>query len=360
MGTVSDKLPVIAAIEDRDRADDERRREIHARCVTIERACRAIGFGAGEGYERVATLVARVAGRGVLRRTLAEIAEDKDVELSLRHTDRAIDELERFGLLTVSKLQVPAKKRGRPVIMYLLQLNWENAQSVIAEHAQWEASCLQKIEAKSQEIEASDLTASSRHEVGIDSASSRHDDGMNSASGRHLADHSYVNPKSQLPGPSPKGSSGRPDQICVRTFRAEEVAASAERLWRALEYGGKDGRTIWQVAAAFDAGLLSEHQVRDSSYIARRMANKNRIGYFRTVLAEHCDTDSEGLRKLLAQVRIEGGFPSERPQACRSGVSVSYQAVPKAVPTAATSDFVANERRDDLIRGLVTAARSGA
>lgn len=348
---MSTELPLLEIINERERGDEERRREIHSRCVTIERACRAIGFGAGEGYERVATLVARVAGRGVLVRTATEMSEDPEVNLSVSQVRRAIDELARFGVLSVEKEQARQEgsvaKRGRRKLIYKLRVDNEGIAKALAELR------------NSHENAAVELTASSPHDRSTIAPQSPHDRRTIAPQSLHLQDPSYSNPLSQIPGPIPNGNSETdgPDQSCLKTFTADQVAASAERLFRGLGYNGDDGRTIWQVAAAFDAGLLSEHQIRDAARAACMMAKTNRLGYFRRVLAERCETDAEGLRRILSRVRMIGGFPSARPQKASPAVNVAFNAVPRAAPTARTSDAVAHETRMRLQQAFVLADR---
>ena len=80
---------------------NSRTREIAALCRTVERGCRAIGFRADSSHERVATLIARLAGSKVLRKTATEIAEDKNVGCSERQVRRAIEELVEFDVVSV-------------------------------------------------------------------------------------------------------------------------------------------------------------------------------------------------------------------------------------------------------------------
>ena len=239
--TTANTLPLIAACEERDRGDDEKRREIHARCVTMERACRAIGFGDTEGYERVAVLVVRVAGAGVLQRTSKEIAKDKDVNLTKRHVERVLLELGRFGLLHVDRVTEATKKRGRPKAVYLLRADLSKAAEIIAE-AQ-----------KTLEKQVSDFWTFRGHDADTTRTSSGHDADTTRTSSGHLEDRSYLYPLTLNPS-SPSSLTHAVDAEAEETTMTRDLD---ERL--GPESDCWEDATDWPTAIAWAASIEVEH-----------------------------------------------------------------------------------------------------
>jgi hypothetical protein len=324
---VAEDRPLIVAAE-------ERAREIAYRCSTVERACRAIGFSAKSGYERVAALVARVAGESTLRRTVAEIAEDRGVAISRRHVARAIEELSKFGVIVATEERTPpTQRRGRPEKTWLLQVNWETVRKTIADAAAWEEKNRQEV----IENDAAEYSASRGHHADICSASGGHLLGISWASGGHFENHTLspsLNPNTLGPSslPSELDLEGM-DQKCASESRQQTVVdreateATARRLCAALRWPRGNVRTLWQVAAAFDVGLVSEFAIADACRASVLMSKTDCVGYFRTVLAERCETDAQGLSRLLRCVVMVGGWP-ESPPAKSSAKAVALQRVP--------------------------------
>lgn len=121
-------------------AAEERSREIAAQCSTVERACRAIGWPAGSKIERIAVLVARLVGLGVMRAGLERIAGDASVACTPRHAARALERLAEIGVLSVDLEQAPPVRRvGRPPVLYRLAIRWDHVRGVVADAARWEA-----------------------------------------------------------------------------------------------------------------------------------------------------------------------------------------------------------------------------
>jgi hypothetical protein len=121
-------------------AAEERSREIAAQCLTVERACRAIGWAARSKIERVAVLVARLVGLGVMRSTVDRIAGDASVDCTPRHAARALERLAEIGVLSVDLEQAPPMRRvGRPPVQLRLAVRWDYVRGVVADADRWEA-----------------------------------------------------------------------------------------------------------------------------------------------------------------------------------------------------------------------------
>jgi hypothetical protein len=290
----------------------ERTAEIHARIVSVERACKAIGYSPQSSYERLAAMIAKTCGHGVLTRPLKDIASDRDIQFSERQTKRAIEDLVDVGLLLQLDPPTPEfKKRGRPKRVFSLQINWPFVHEVVAnEYAK---------------TTPSDYSASSRREPGVSSASSRHLE-------NHTALYSH-NPK--VPGsPSPlrpkterKPVENQEDHSCDLVVPSErscnaaksrmtsdQVQATATRLFVGLDYFGGNASTLWMVAAAFDAGLIAEADIADSIRGAYECAGpSHRVAYFRTCLMNRLELDAAAMRALLSKVVIVGGAPDGPP-----------------------------------------------
>lgn len=127
------------------------------------------------------------------------------------------------------------------------------------------------------------------------------------------------------------------------------------RLCAALRHPTGDVRTLWQVAAAFDAGLISEHAIADAARAAVLLSGRSRVGYFRTVLAERCETTREGLTRLLGGVRMLGGWPSGLPPQERPAVTEGAPPAARLrrVPAAERGPDV-NEIRNSILSVLET------
>ncbi|TWT65663.1 hypothetical protein [Crateriforma conspicua] len=334
---MSDDRPLITAAE-------ERTAEIHARCVTVERACRAIGFTADSSHERIATLIARVAGLRTLRRTIAEIAADDQVGCSERQVRRAMDELVAFGIIERTAEDPPkVRRRGRTPVVWLLGLRWDFLHQTVAEADQAEAisrgEVVENRPSEPVEIDDSDLRTFDRRGADIKAASCGHLTDIGRTFDRHRPKHSLCpNPiphspgpqslskadvdldvdhsRSQgqriRPGPDRPPDSPTPEPPVAVTRQATEPTAL--RLMAALRHPAGNVRTVWQVAAAFDAGLVSEFAIADAARAAVLMRAGDRVAYFRTTLAERCETDLAGLAQLLRRVRMTGGFPTSPPQ----------------------------------------------
>lgn len=363
---VAEDRPLIVAAE-------ERTREIAYRCASVERACRAIGFAGACGYERVATLVARVAGEATLRRTVAEIAEDKAVGLSRRHVSRAIEELVAMGVLVAEvESAAPTIRRGRPAKCWLLRVDWAEVRRVVSESIKWESEhrgdvvqtesmgrveSAEKSTKEKTENVVTDLWTSDGHGADTQRADDGHGADTQWAKCGHLADHTALYPLTQNPGPlSPPAEmeSEGEDQRCEWVDR-DSTVPTLRRLASALRDPQGDVRTLWQVAAAFDAGLISEHAIADAARAAVLLSGRSRVGYFRTVLAERCETTREGLTQLLSQVRMRGGWPTGLPPKERSAVTEGAPPAARLrrVPAAERS-WDANEARNQIWQALET------
>ncbi|GAA5510023.1 hypothetical protein [Novipirellula caenicola] len=105
---------------------EESTREIHARICAVESAVRAIGFRADSGHDLICRLIARVAGRETLVRTVAEIAADSAVGISYSYALRCIAELQAYDVIRTREVQTnPTRRRGRPAKTLQVWLNWE-------------------------------------------------------------------------------------------------------------------------------------------------------------------------------------------------------------------------------------------
>jgi hypothetical protein len=312
-----------------------------------------LGFGRDQGYESVAVLIALVAGRGTLRRTVAEIADDREVCLSQRHVRRVMDELEQAGLIVRSLDQSPRKRRrGRTANVWLLAIDWEVVTEVVAD--QNARSEPVKNHAIAAAGEASDLRTSSGQTADIVAASSGHLADNNAA----FENHSLSSPLPQeSPVPRSPESSSKSAATCsngerenqrfgfqgrVTKVTKEATTATAVRLFGGLEYRGNNASTLWLAAAAFDVGWISEHEMRDSvaaAFTGAPNVEDQRIAYFRTSLAEavglgeSCDdveakkrADAKALTRLLSCIRFGGGgIPSGPPVMTSAAASVTVR-----------------------------------
>jgi predicted transcriptional regulator len=183
----------------------QRTREIAALCRTVERGCRAIGFRPDSSHEHVATLIARLAGEKVLRRTIAEIAADPKVDCSERQARRAVDELVEFGLITLSlEPMPPTRRRGRPSKVYLLTLQMDEIRKTVAEADKWAAQHRGEVVANVP----NDLRTSERRPSDITSAKDRQNVGETPAKDRHFDDHTVFTLNTNTPPPPPDESEG--------------------------------------------------------------------------------------------------------------------------------------------------------
>jgi hypothetical protein len=122
--------PLIAAIEERDLEERTRRRLTAERCEAVELCLRRVGFAPGTSYWSVALLVARVAGWQPLRRAIDDLAADpaiatasKSPESRKRIVRRALDELQRWGLLEWTTETGETRRRTRAVSVAVVQLD---------------------------------------------------------------------------------------------------------------------------------------------------------------------------------------------------------------------------------------------
>lgn len=273
MTQASDERPLVKLAEERDRElaerdrdRDERAREIHARCVTVERACAAIGFAPGSCYERVAVLVARVAGTSPLRRTVLEIARDKSVGFSAKHVRRAIEKLHEVGV--INRLEEPSPEHhvvGRPPKFLRLQIQWQHVRGVVAAENAWRQEHMANV----GEIEPYELGTSKGRPRDIRGASEGHPRDIQGTSDGRLADRSYVYPYSLNPS-SPSSlvrdpddgdevrENHAPDRPADRTTRTEAAvkAAGVERVRSLLGEAAERGVSS---AELIDAAFVVQH-----------------------------------------------------------------------------------------------------
>lgn len=347
------KQPILDAIESRDRDDAaavaERRAERNAMCKTVRRAMAEIGVAKGEGAERVAILIALVAGRGTLERTVAQIADDKEVQLTQRHVRDLLDELVEWGVIArTEKGASPYRRRGPKATVWMLSVRWEFLGEVLA---------------KSSRASADTPAVEIGRWDGDDAEVTRRRDGGDAEMGRSCdggeSKHSlYPLPNPNIPGPlSPsqanrksKGPEKDHKDLGTKHLSRDQVAEVADRIFASLRYDGDNGRTLWHVAAAHVAGLVSEFAIKDACKAAVELSSRDRVGYFRRVVAERCDTDKAGLARLLSCVRIDGGLPSSRPTASRPVASAAFRKPP--AETCPRGRYAEAERRQELARQL--------
>ncbi len=258
----------------------ERTREIHARCVTVERACAAIGFAPGSCYDRVATLIARVAGESILRRTAAEISKDSAVGFSVRHVQRAIEKLQEFGVIECEDEPAPQWHQvGRPPKYLRLRIRWDHVRSVVAAADKWRHSHAET----DVQNEPAELSTSNRHPTGTQPADSRHSVGIQAADDRRLADRSYLYPYSPLPsspssldasagvpaGPADDDGEGHREELPTASPVGEPArsSATAPAVTEALAAAGVE-RTRSLLAEA-DRRRITAAELIDAAYVCR-------------------------------------------------------------------------------------------
>ena len=340
MSNKVDHLALLDLIESRD-ADEqaaklEPKAEAYARAKTVERACLAVGYKPGSCYERLAVVVAKIPGSGFVRRTIAELASDSEINCSHRHVTRAFEQLHQDGVLLIEKEPPPpVRRRGRHAVTYRLSIDWQVVRQAITEFEAWEeesrAIANRKMDRQEEPI---DLLTSCRHRGDITPASSGHCVDIKPTSSTHTL-YPPNNPVTHGP-PSPSELSaiepivGRKVDHRKRIVTRSETEPTAIRLCRALNWPTGDVQTLWRVAAAFDCGLLSEWSIKDACKAAVEQATTSRVGYFRKTLAGNCETDLDGLRETLSSVKMPGGFPEKPPDRPRESVrnNIRHQPCP--------------------------------
>ncbi|WP_302118068.1 hypothetical protein [Allorhodopirellula heiligendammensis] len=94
---------------------------------------------------------------------------------------------------------------------------------------------------------------------------------------------------------------------------AEATAPRTARLMATLGWPNGDVKTVWQVAAACNAGMITDGDADGAAQMARDYANRSTVGLFRTKLAERLKLDGATLSRILNRVTMPGGFPADAP-----------------------------------------------
>lgn len=335
--------PLITAAEERDREDYARRRLCAERCQAVEDALTAIGFARDTSYWSVALLVARVCdGWAPLVRSLDRLASDDAIATSAKRladrkriVRRALDELQAFGVLTYERSQGAARRRTRPEVLFTIRLN----RAAIVGDVPMEPV------ARDADNEADRPRTTGR-------TTGRTDPGQRGGQTENHTVLSSLNPKTLGPlSPGEDLDQERLDQKCSKVSSGSRVTdrrsteATAHRLCASLGWPSGNVRTLWQVAAAFDAGFIAEHAIADAVRASRLMSRRQPIGYFRTVLAERLATDSDGLSRLLRRVVMHDGWPTAPPSRV-SGAAANLRRVEP--PTRVCANDVRNSMLDQL------------
>lgn len=348
--------PLIGVIEERNAV-------IAARCQAVEEACQAIGFEADSGHELIARLVAKAAGRDPLVRSIAAIAEDRDVGISYSYARRCLRELSEFGVVTIVDAPAsPTKRRGRPAAMYSVTLNWDFVYETIATDRKHQTS-LKNQPAKTMPVDAAELvTDGCRISDGTMTAGCRDDDETMTAECPEriytLSPTHYPNTHGPISHPSRIGQDEDQkdfSRFAVTLVDRGSIEPTCVRLCESLRWPDGNVRTLWHVAAAFDAGLIDERSIADAARAAVLLATRNRVGYFRRTLAEKCGTDPPGLSQMIKAVQMRGGFPTGPPS--RRGqlkINAEVHARIKSIPVERDrrSDAAMNDRRNQVLREL--------
>ena len=290
---------------------------IYGRCSAVEKACRAIGFEADSGQDLVARLVARAAGEGALVRSISAIATDGDVAKSYSYVRRCINELEEVGILTVSRTEGPPtrRRRGRPEVLLILQLDWNfiNETNAISE------KFFKHL--KGGVIEPSDLMTDECRK-GVETVSSECRDSVVGVSdGCRRSKHTLYPPITHLPCPQTPEDRRQEDSVEEEVHgsaifvEVDSTVVTARRLFDGLDYRGNNGSTLWLVSAAYDAGLLSDNDIRPCVRRAYEKADtvEGRVGYFRNTLKDRLGLSSEQMKLFLGRIRFDCETPSSYP-----------------------------------------------
>ncbi|TWU66469.1 hypothetical protein [Crateriforma conspicua] len=351
-------------IESREAADAETRNEIHARCVLVERACDAMGYAVDGSHGRILRLIARVAGFGLLTRQVMQIANDPDVSLSRRQTNRAIEDLVQDGLIVAAQREV-RKPRGRPVKLRELSLDRDGIQNRINGQDEVRTRCESRPES---------FCASERHRTGIEAASGGHQGGIGPASERHDDTHSLYPPLlPSIPGPPSSRKRATVEAGSVEdgedllnekvgkehrgggtraVTTTERLEPTVRRLARSLRWPPGDAQTLWRVAAAFDAGLVSEADVADACRATALCSRGSPIGYFRRVLAERLELDADGMKRLLSTVRCIDRFPNQLPSRRERAESATLPSAVTRPPPSGVTERQTEQARQRVLRDL--------
>ncbi|WP_302117074.1 hypothetical protein [Allorhodopirellula heiligendammensis] len=337
--------------------------EFRHRIRIVEEACAAIGIGRDSVGGRLLRMIAKVVAFGAMRRTVREFAEDEDVQCSSVQMAHEIENLVRDGLLIHTAEPGPqVRRRGRPPLIHTLRVNWRECHRVARVAAEYEArqreaarcpiswvDSMPSPVASGPVLEPQNMTLSADRGVGSDLLRYEQDasktparceqepDKTPARCEQDLGHYTVLPPSSQNPNnPDPPsttpaaksgGEAGEDQRFDRRrggvahaatriTTREATVATVLEivRAMRCRPVG--DVQTLWRVAAAHDAGLLSQHDVASA---CRGVASAtgpidDPVGYFRSTLQRSLGLDEGEMCSLLSRVTMRGRYPSDLPQ----------------------------------------------
>ncbi|MEM8913560.1 MAG: hypothetical protein AAGC97_17515 [Planctomycetota bacterium] len=251
---------------------EETGREIYARCRTVERACDAIGFVPDSHYVRIASLVAKVAGNGVMNATVDRIAKDRDVRCTVDHARVCLKELQEHGVIEVTEGVAPPttqRRRGRPAKVLVIQIVWDKCRQVVATYERWleEQRLASKMPVKTPASSAAELTRSVRDGSEIGPRSARDEGEIVPRSGRDPAIPTIPLPK------NPKEPTHPPPPVTkpTATKPAATAVAVGEVNWKAAEAAVKAAgvsRAAALVAEARQRGVTASELI-DDAYVVQ-------------------------------------------------------------------------------------------
>ncbi|EMI20514.1 hypothetical protein RMSM_02546 [Rhodopirellula maiorica SM1] len=243
---------------------EESTREIHARICAVESAVRAIGFRPDSGHDLICRLIARVAGRETLVRTVAEIAADSAVGISYSYALRCIAELQAYDVIRTREIQTnPTRRRGRPAKTLQVWLNWELIHETNAIESRHVA--LQKIAPIPTETTSDELvTKSCRDDDGALTKSRPNDDEVMTKSCRNAKHTVLENPLPSSPSPGANQPKPHPSATAAESgskIKFESIVdsirdAGVERVRNLIDEAKRAGMTPTELA---DAAYVVRH-----------------------------------------------------------------------------------------------------
>lgn len=333
-----------------------------ALCRLVERACRAIGIRTGCQVERVAAYVARLGGLNAVRATVTRIVNDKSIDCTAENVRAAIKTLEQVGVLKVEvEPPAPTLRRGRPMKLYRLSINWDHCREVVREFEAYEREMRHEVVAISEPVpHENDFSKWTQN--GSQTGSKCEANGSEKR-GKSAAPHCSfpINPITHGPQSPPDQSESRTEDQIFVTDR-ESIEPIAINIARALRWPTSPGDTVWRIAAAFVAGQVTESDIRSSCRGAILGANRDRVGYMRNSLSERLGHGKAGtpdqktnMKRFLARFACRGGFPARPPSRESAALPGGTSGRPQR-PPASERPVDWNERREAVLAACVAAA----
>ena len=99
-----------------------------------------------------------------------------------------------------------------------------------------------------------------------------------------------------------------PGALAVPETTISDATPLAARLFRQMNYHGRDGAIVWRAAILVVLGNIPEVWAVSAAEGAKLNAKRNSLGFFRETLANSCRDAKRSLDELLVTVRLPQGF----------------------------------------------------